>query len=57
MFRRLRQRLIGSAYAVLLLIAGGLALLPVEPSWAAASNAQSCALPSQDPNGPEAPDC
>ncbi|MDF3931585.1 DUF4129 domain-containing protein [Pseudomonas citronellolis] len=53
-FRRLRQRLVGSAYALLLVFAGALAMLPAGHGWAAES-ASSCPLPNQDPNGPEAP--
>jgi hypothetical protein len=53
-FRRLRQRLIGSAYALLLGCAIGLALLPGSSPWAD-EPAQSCPLPQQDPNGPDAP--
>ncbi|MDF3844188.1 DUF4129 domain-containing protein [Pseudomonas citronellolis] len=52
-FRRLRQRLVGSAYALLLVCAGALAMLPGSAPWAAES-ATSCPLPNQDPNGPEA---
>lgn len=54
-FRRLRQRLLGSAYALLLAVAGCLALFPAAPSLAADSVTHSCPLPSPDPNSPEAP--
>lgn len=51
-FRRLRQRLTGVAYALML----GFALLlqAPPPAFAATDTAHSCPLPSQDPNGPEA---
>ncbi|CDF86018.1 hypothetical protein PKB_4694 [Pseudomonas knackmussii B13] len=55
-FRRLRQRLIGSAYALLLLCASALLLLPTPSAWAAEeAGASSCPLPQTDPNGPDAP--
>jgi len=51
--RRLRQRLIGSAYA--LLIGLGLVFSAVPPpAWAAGQN-YSCPLPTQDPTLPERP--
>ncbi|MCP8463158.1 DUF4129 domain-containing protein [Pseudomonas sp. ZM23] len=53
-FRRLRQRLIGSAYALLLVIAACLAPLPGTSAWAATAS-QSCPLPDQNPDGPQAP--
>lgn len=51
-FRRLRQRLTGVAYALLLGI-GVLALQAPTPAFA--EPLASCPLPSEDPNGPEAP--
>lgn len=53
-FRRLRQRLVGSAYAVLLVIAACLAPLPGTTPWAAEAPRSSCPLPDQNPNGPQA---
>lgn len=51
-FRRLRQRLTGVAYALLL----GFGMLALHaPTPAFADTAHSCPLPSEDPNGPEAP--
>ncbi|RJG14251.1 DUF4129 domain-containing protein [Pseudomonas cavernicola] len=57
-FRRLRQRLTGVAYA-LLLGAGLLFLQSPSPAWAAPAsitppNISSCPLPSEDPLGPQA---
>jgi len=57
-FRRLRQRLIGSAYALLLVVAGAFALLPSNDALAAGSEtastaSQSCPLPDQNPDGPQ----
>ncbi|QRY79430.1 DUF4129 domain-containing protein [Pseudomonas sp. PDNC002] len=53
-FRRLRQRLIGSAYALLLVLAGAFALLPSNDALAASGGAsQSCPLPDQNPDGPQ----
>lgn len=52
-FRRLRQRLIGSAYALLLVIAAGLAPLPGSTAWAAEAASHSCPLPDQNPDGPQ----
>lgn len=53
-FRRLRQRLTGSAYALLLAF-GLFALAPTPDAWAAESKAVgSCPIPIQDPNGPDA---
>jgi hypothetical protein len=53
-FRRLRQRLVGSAYA--LLLATGLLLVQLPaPAMAADESIGSCPLPAEDPNGPEAP--
>ncbi|AYC34111.1 DUF4129 domain-containing protein [Pseudomonas cavernae] len=49
-FRRLRQRLTGIAYA-LLLGAGLLLLQPPSDAWAA--GASSCPLPLDDPQGPQ----
>ncbi|UCJ18655.1 DUF4129 domain-containing protein [Pseudomonas sp. MM211] len=51
-FRRLRQRLTGVAYA--LLLGCGMLLLNV-PTPALADTPHSCPLPSEDPNGPQAP--
>ena len=49
-FRQLRQRLTGVAYA--LILGGALVLLPSPtPAWAASD---SCALPFEDPIGPDA---
>ncbi|KAF1053380.1 MAG: hypothetical protein GAK43_01437 [Stenotrophomonas maltophilia] len=53
-FRRLRQRLIGTAYALLLGLGALLTLAPVDATWAAAAS-RSCPLPDQNPNGPNAP--
>ncbi|MEO4046089.1 DUF4129 domain-containing protein [Pseudomonas sp. CAU 1711] len=50
-FRRLRQRLTGSAYALLLAF-GLLALMPVQDALAEPSGA-ACPLPFDDPMGPE----
>ena len=51
-FRRLRQRLTGLAYGLLL----GLGLLLAQaPTPAMAADTSSCALPPVDPHGPEAP--
>ncbi|MDN6858803.1 DUF4129 domain-containing protein [Pseudomonas sp. CAN2814] len=55
-FRRLRQRLIGSAYALLLVVAGAFALLPGSDALAAAAEpgaSHSCPLPDQNPDGPQ----
>lgn len=53
-FRRLRQRLIGSAYALVLVLAGAFALLPANDALAASGGAsQSCPLPDQNPDGPQ----
>lgn len=57
-FRRLRQRLIGSAYALLLVVAGALALLPANDALAAGATtpsgvSHSCPLPDQNPDGPQ----
>ncbi|MFV3303749.1 DUF4129 domain-containing protein [Pseudomonas sp. NY15181] len=52
--RRLRQRLIGSAYALLMVAAICLAPLPGASAWAAEQPNFSCPLPDQDPNGPQA---
>ncbi len=51
-FRRLRQRLVGSAY-VLLLAFGLFALTPV-PNALAEESVGSCPIPFEDPHGPEA---
>ncbi|KIP90487.1 MULTISPECIES: DUF4129 domain-containing protein [Pseudomonas] len=51
-FRRLRQRLTGVAYA--LLLGCGMLLLNV-PTPALADTSHSCPLPSEDPDGPQAP--
>lgn len=51
-FRRLRQRLTGSAYA-LALLCSLLLLTPGQDAWAA-SNAGSCPVPVEDPTGPDA---
>ena len=51
-FRRLRQRLTGLAYGLLL----GLGLVLAQaPGPALAADTSSCALPAEDPHGPEAP--
>lgn len=50
-FRQLRQRLTGVAYA--LLLGFGLVLLQA-PTPAMAAGASSCPLPQEDPHGPEA---
>ncbi|MWV11438.1 DUF4129 domain-containing protein [Pseudomonas sp. R-28-1W-6] len=52
-FRRLRQRLTGSAYA-LLLVGALFALVPSPSAWAEDA-AGSCPIPVEDPNGPDAP--
>jgi len=57
-FRRLRQRLIGSAYALLLVVAGAFALLPATDALAAGPQksdgaSQSCPVPDQNPDGPQ----
>lgn len=52
-FRRLRQRLIGSAYALLLVLTGAVALLPADNALAAGGASHSCPLPDQNPDGPE----
>lgn len=52
-FRRLRQRLTGSAYALLLACAL-FTLIPSDKTWAADAATSSCPVPVQDPNGPEA---
>ena len=51
-FRRSRQRLTGVAYAMLL--GCGLLLMQVPSSAMAATTANSCPLPIEDPMGPEA---
>ncbi len=52
-FRRLRQRLTGVAYA--LLVGVGLLLMQSpSPAWAVPASISSCPLPSEDPLGPEA---
>ena len=51
-FRRLRQRLTGSAYALLL---GCALLLSQVPDSAYAAASSSCPIPAQDPASPEAP--
>ncbi|HSC84017.1 MAG TPA: DUF4129 domain-containing protein [Pseudomonas sp.] len=51
-FRRLRQRLLGSAYA--LLLAFGLFTLAPAPDALAAEQIGSCPLPFEDPLGPQA---
>ncbi|BCG23238.1 hypothetical protein TUM18999_14290 [Pseudomonas tohonis] len=54
-FRRLRQRLTGLAYALVLGMGVVLATtLPAQPVLAA-EGASSCPLPVEDPNGPDAP--
>ena len=52
-FRRLRQRLTGSAYALLLVCCASLALLPSGEALAAKPSA-SCPVPFDDPMGPDA---
>lgn len=51
-FRRLRQRLTGVAYA--LLLGCGLLLTQLPGTAMAAANASSCPLPAHDPMGPQA---
>ena len=51
-FRRLRQRLLGSAYALLLAVAALTLLLPSQDALAS-EPASSCPLPFDDPMGPE----
>ncbi|NQD96027.1 DUF4129 domain-containing protein, partial [Pseudomonas sp. CrR25] len=53
-FRQLRQRLTGVAYAVLLGVGLVLLQLPAPAMAAETRGASSCPLPSQDPLGPEA---
>ncbi|QLC73904.1 DUF4129 domain-containing protein [Pseudomonas sp. LPB0260] len=50
-FRRLRQRLTGVAYALVL----GLGLLLAQTPGVALAAGSSCPLPQEDPHGPEAP--
>ena len=52
-FRRLRQRLTGSAYALLLTGALLLGPLPFAEPLQAAESASSCPLPFDDPDGPD----
>ena len=52
-FRRLRQRLLGSAYALFLAIASLTLLLPGQDAMADELPSSSCPLPSDDPMGPE----
>ena len=53
-FRRLRQRLSGSAYALLLGLALLLGQLPT-PLFAATTASSSCPIPFDDPDGPDKP--